>query len=170
MAGLVAGVVGVVLIMGARLSGGADLWGIGLCVIGVIALALATLSVRGASSGGNLLMIVGLQMLVGSAILAVPPLVMGVGPVALSWPLVAAFSYTVIVPGLAATFVWFVLVNRVGATRAATFHFLNPVFGVAIAAMVLGEPVRLTDGIGVLIVTAGILAVQLSRQARPKKA
>ena len=54
--------------------------------------------------------------------------------------------------------------NPVGATRAATFHFLNPVFGVAIASLLLGEKLGPQDIVGVLIVTGGILAVQLSRQ------
>jgi EamA domain-containing membrane protein RarD len=52
------------------------------------------------------------------------------------------------------------------ATRAATFHFLNPVFGVAIAAVLLGEGLSWVDALGVAIVAAGILAVQLSR-AKP---
>jgi hypothetical protein len=64
---------------------------------------------------------------------------------------------------LAATLTWFFLVNRVGAVRAATFHFLNPVFGVAIAAVLLGERLGPLDMIGVAVVTAGILAVQVSR-------
>ena len=69
--GLVAGVVGVALIMGSRLQAGVDFFGVGLCVVGVIALTFATMSVRGASSGGNFLMVVGLQMLVGSVVLGV---------------------------------------------------------------------------------------------------
>jgi probable blue pigment (indigoidine) exporter len=58
-------------------------------------------------------------------------------------------------------------VERIGATRAATFHFLNPFFGVAIAATLLGEALGLLDLVGVTIITLGILAVQLSR-ARSK--
>jgi drug/metabolite transporter (DMT)-like permease len=69
--GLVAGVIGVTIIMGARLQGGVDLYGLSLCVVGVIALTFATLAVRGATSGGNFLMVVGLQMLVGSAALGI---------------------------------------------------------------------------------------------------
>ncbi|MCA8878700.1 MAG: DMT family transporter [Rhodobacteraceae bacterium] len=164
VAGLAAGIGGVILIMGSRLGGGADPAGIGYCVIGVLALAAATLSVRGATSGGNVLMIVGLQMLVGAAALAVPALIAPFPPLHLTPRLVAAFLYTVFVAGLAATFLWFVLVNRIGATRAATFHFLNPAFGVAIAWAVLGEPVHPTDMVGVAIIAAGILAVQLSKQ------
>ncbi|WP_338549887.1 DMT family transporter [Roseovarius phycicola] len=164
--GLVAGVIGVGLIMGSRLQGGADLYGIGLCVAGVIALTFATLSVRGATSGGNFLMIVGLQMLVGSAVLGAVGVATETIEVAWSWQLIAAFAYTTLVPGLAATLVWFWLVNRIGAIKAATFHFLNPFLGVVIAALILGETLRLWDIIGVTIVTLGILAVQLSRQAK----
>lgn len=164
MFGLVAGVAGVALIMGARLSGQVDIVGIALCAIGVVALAVATMSVRGASSGGNVLMIVGLQMLVGSVVLAVPAALLEDLTVTLSWQLVVAFIYTTLVPGLTATLVWFLLVQRVGAIKAATFHFLNPFFGVAIAAMLLGEGLGLLDYVGVAIIAVGILAVQLSKQ------
>jgi len=170
VAGLVAGFAGVALIMGSRLSGGVDIYGVVLCVLGVLALTLATMSVRGASSGGNVLMIVGLQMLIGSAVLSAVAVSTEEWSVTWSWQLGAAFAYTTLVPGLAATVVWFMLVNRIGATRAATFHFLNPFFGVAIAALLLGERLGPLDLIGVGIVMFGILAVQLSRQrpaARP---
>lgn len=162
--GLVAGLVGVALIMGARLQGGVDLYGLILCAIGVVSLTLATLAVRGASSGGNLLMIVGLQMLVGSAILCVPALLFEPFVVVWNWQLAVAFLYTTLVPGLAATLVWFLLVQRIGAVKAATFHFLNPFFGVTIAAILLGEALGALDIVGVVIVAVGILAVQLSRQ------
>ena len=164
--GLVAGIAGVTIIMGARLNGGVDLYGLGLCVAGVIALTFATLSVRGATSGGNFLMVVGLQMLVGSAVLAVAAVPLETFEVDWSWTLAAAFVYTTLVPGLAATLTWFWLVNRIGAVRAATFHFLNPFFGVAIAALVLSETLSVQDLIGVAVIMLGILAVQLSRQKR----
>lgn len=162
--GLVTGVIGVSIIMGTRLQGGADLYGVALCVGGALALALATLTMRGATSGGNFVMVVGLQMLVGSAVLGVIGLATEPLIIDWSWTLVAAFLYTTLVPGLAATLVWFLLVNRIGAVKAATFHFLNPFFGVAIAAVVLGEKLGPSDIIGVAVVMVGILAVQLSRQ------
>lgn len=166
--GLLAGVAGVALIMGTRISAGVDFFGILLCVIGVLALAVATLALRGATSGGNFMMVVGLQMLVGSAILFVAaPLTeeIFVNP---TLRLGLAFAYTTLVPGLMATFIWVLLLNRIGAIRAATFHFLNPVFGVAVASVILGEKLGLLDMIGVAVVTLGILAVQLSRQTAPK--
>lgn len=162
--GLLAGVIGVALIMGARLQGSVDLFGLMLCVIGMVSLTVATLSVKGASTGGNFLMIVGLQMLVGSAILWVPAIAFETLAVTWTWQLSVAFAYTVLVPGLAATLIWFMLVDRIGATPAAVFHFLTPFFGVSIAALLLGEELGSMDVIGVLIITAGILAVQLSKQ------
>ncbi len=161
--GLFAGIAGVAIIMGARLQAGVDLLGVLYCGIGVLALAFATMALRTASSGGNLLMVIGLQMLVGAAALAVIGLPTETLSVTWSWQLIAAFAYTTLVPGLAATWVWFLLVERIGAVRAATFHFLNPVFGVAIAALLLGEALGGRDVLGVAIVTAGILAVQLAR-------
>ncbi|SFE54387.1 DMT family transporter [Roseivivax sediminis] len=166
--GLVAGVAGVSVIMGARLSGGMDPVGVALCVVGSASLAAATLSLRQASSGGNMLMVVGLQMLVGAAVLAVPA-GFETHVVEPSWALFWAFLYTTLVPGLAATLVWFWLVDRIGAVRAATFHFLNPFFGVAIAAVLLGEALGPLDAIGVAIIAGGILAVQLAR-ARVRRA
>lgn len=165
--GLLAGTIGVAIIMGARLSGGVDLTGLILCGIGVLALTFATLAVRGASSGGNLLMVVGLQMLVGSAALAPFAIMLETFEITYSWKLAAAFSYTILVPGLAATWVWFALVARIGTVKAATFHFLNPFLGVAVAALLLGEPLGGLDALGVLVIMLGILAVQLSKQ-RPR--
>ena len=164
IAGLMAGVIGVGLIMGTRISAGVDLYGVALCGIGVMALAVATLALRGATSGGNFMMVVGLQMLVGSSILLVSALLFEDIYFNPTLSLALAFAYTTLFPGLIATFIWVLLLNRIGPLRAATFHFLNPVFGVAVASVLLGERLGLMDMVGVLIVTLGILAVQLSRQ------
>ncbi|UWQ95924.1 DMT family transporter [Rhodobacteraceae bacterium M385] len=162
--GMVAGFAGVAIIMAQRFSGGADPYGIALCLIGAVALAAATLTVKSASSeGGNLLMIVGLQMIVGSAALLLPAMAFETLTVDWTRPFILAFIYTTLMPGLAATLIWFLLVGRIGATRAATYHFLNPVFGVAIAFAFLSEQLSWTDALGVAIIAGGILAVQRSR-------
>ncbi|WP_299601467.1 DMT family transporter [uncultured Tateyamaria sp.] len=164
--GLVLGITGVILIMSARLDAGVDLFGVALCVIAAVALTVATLSMRTMSSGGNLMMVVGLQMFVGAVVLGIASAMIETIEVTPTPALYAAFAYTVLVPGLAATWIWFALVARIGATKAATFHFLNPFFGVAIAAALLGERLGAQDILGVAIITVGILAVQLSRQTK----
>lgn len=164
VAGMVAGFTGVALIMAQRFGGGADPYGIILCLIGAVALAAATLTVKSASSdGGNLLMIVGLQMVVGSVALLFPALAFETLTVDWTTPFILAFIYTTLMPGLAATLIWFLLVGRIGPTRAATYHFLNPVFGVAIAFALLSEQLSWVDGLGVAIIAGGILAVQRAR-------
>lgn len=162
-AGLIAGFAGVALIMGARMQAGADPVGVVLCIMGSVALAVATLTVRGASGGGNLLMVVGLQMLVGCA--ALIPVAALTEALVIDWsgPLIAAFSYQVLVPGVVATVLWFALVGRIGAVRASTFHFLNPIFGLGIAALLLGEHIGPLDLIGAAIAMVGILMVQRAR-------
>ncbi len=162
--GLLAGFAGVSVIMGSRVSAGIDLNGVAMCGLGALALTFATLAVRGATSGGNFMMVVGLQMLVGSAVLFVAAPFFETIYFNPTLPVLLAFTYTTLFPGLVATLIWFMLLNRIGAIRAATFHFLNPVFGVTVAAILLGERLGPMDAVGVLITTLGILAVQLSRQ------
>ncbi len=168
IAGLFAGFAGVALIMSSRISAGVDMFGVMLCGLGALALTFATLAVRGATSGGNFMMVVGLQMLVGSAVLFVAAPIFETIYIHPTIPLALAFTYTTLFPGLLATLIWFLLLDRIGATRAATFHFLNPVFGVTIAAILLGEKLGPLDAVGVGVTTLGILAVQLSRQPAPK--
>ncbi|SMP04167.1 DMT family transporter [Shimia sagamensis] len=167
--GLIVGFGGVLLIMAGRISDGVDLFGVLLCVIGATALAIATLAVRNASSGGNMMMIVGLQMFVGAIVLLGASLVFETWTVNWNPKMLTAFIYTILAPGLFATWIWFALVARIGAVKAATFHFLNPFFGVAIAAMVLGEKLGFWDIVGVAVICAGILAVQLSKQSHTAK-
>ena len=152
IAGLIAGIAGVLLIMGARITQGVDLYGMTLCALGALALSFATLAVRGAVSGGNMIMVVGLQMLVGSAALWGPALVFETWEFNWTPTVIAAFVYTIVMSGLVATSIWFWLVNRIGAVRAATFHFLKPFFGVLNASVLLGEAVRPLDILGVIII------------------
>jgi drug/metabolite transporter (DMT)-like permease len=165
MLGLTVGFGGVLVIMLDKLSGSSASLGMTLCLIGVAALAAATLYVgRMMSSNKNVLMLVGLQMLVGSITLFPFSLIFETWSIEWSTSFLLAFLYTILFPGLLGTLIWFFLVRRIGPVKAATFHFLNPFFGVLVAAIILSEPLSLRDGIGVTIIMAGILLVQLSRK------
>lgn len=163
--GLATGFSGVVLIMSGRIAGGVDPAGVGLCLLGLLALSVATLALRGAAAGGNVAMVVGLQMLVGAVtLLPLGLAVESVSEIEPALPLLLAFAYTTLVPGVLATLIWFALVRRIGATPASAFHLLNPALGVGIAAALLGETLSALDWLGVAVVSAGIAAVQLSRR------
>ena len=165
VAGLGIGFLGVTLIMGFRLNTGISELGLIYCVLGAVALSIATLAVRNTNSEGNLMVIVGYQMLIGGASLSIFSIMLETYIIVFNWTLLVAFVYTTLVPGLIATVIWFWLVNEIGAVKAATFHLLNPFFGVSIAAVVLGEPLGVSDYLGVFIVTIGILLVQTSKQS-----
>jgi drug/metabolite transporter (DMT)-like permease len=115
-------------------------------------------------------MIVGLQMLFGGVIL-LPAIFLLEDPesVRITTSLMLAFTYLTFVPGVLATFIWFYMVRRIGATHAAAFHFLNPAFGVIIANLLLGELIGFQDVIGVGMIMASILVVQLSRPRVQRK-
>ena len=164
--GLVLGFIGVLIIMNTRIQNINDLGAISLCVLGAISLAIATLSVKNATSGGNLWIIVGYQMIIGSIALLPFALLLEVINIAWSFKLIIAFFYTTLIPGLLATWVWFVLVSKVGAVKGATYHFLNPFFGVLIAYIILKESIGLSDYIGVIVVSVGIIIVQISRNVK----
>ena len=165
MLGLIVGFGGVLVIMLDKLSSSNAYLGMTLCLIAVAALAGATLYVgRMMSLNKNVVMIVGLQMLVGSITLFPFSLIFETWNIEWSTSFVLAFLYTTLVPGLLGTLIWFFLVRRIGPVKAATFHFLNPFFGVLVAAFILSEPLSISDGIGVTIIMAGILLVQLSRK------
>jgi len=170
MLGLTVGFGGVLVIMLDKLSSSNAYLGMTLCLIAVAALAGATLYVgRMMSLNNNVVMIVGLQMLVGSITLFPFSLIFETWNIEWSTSFVLAFLYTTLVPGLLGTLIWFFLVRRIGPVKAATFHFLNPFFGVLVAALILSEPLSMSDGIGVTIIMAGILLVQLSRKKIAKE-
>ena len=166
--GISLGFLGVLIIMSTRWSFGFELVGIILCVIASLALCIATLTVKQAQLGNNLLMVVGLQMIVGFVFTLIPALLLeSVGPIAFSWDLFGAFLYQIIGPGLFGTWLWFKLVNRIGPTKASSFHFLNPFLGIAVAAVLLSEKITIYDVLGVLVITIGIIAVQLTKKRPP---
>lgn len=167
VAGLVLGFAGVVYIMGSRMSGGGeDPFGILLSFTGVVGLAVGTALVKKGDFGTGLLMVVGLQMFVGSfALLPFALALESVSEVTLNPAFLVAFAYIVLLPGIVATFLWFTLLERGSATDAASYHFLNPVFGVVIAWIVLAEPLGWSDAVGVALVAGGILIVNRARSS-----
>ena len=165
--GLVAGMAGVLLIMIDRTGDQTKLLGFLLCSTALLALAGATLLLGNFfRSNKNILMIVGLQMFVGFIFLL--PLTILFEKWLINWSLIfiLSFIYQILMPGVLGTLIWFLLVKRIGATKSAAFHFLNPFFGVMIAAAILAEKISLKDGIAVVIIMLGILAVQISHRKR----
>ena len=162
--GIVLGISGVLVIMIDKTVDQSKFVGIFLCSLALLALVVATILIGNAfSNNKNLMIIISLQMLVGCIVLLPFTIIFEKWFVNLSALFIIAFSYQILMSGLLGTLIWFLLVKRIGATKAAAFHFLNPFFGVLIAAAILAEPLSFRDCIGVVIIMVGILVVQIKR-------
>ncbi len=164
--GLAMGFSGVLWVMGERVAGGVDPLGVALGLLGTAALAVATVTVKRVAFGTSILMVVALQMAVGAlGCLPVALLLEDVTAIEVNPVSIAAFLYQVLFPGILATVLWFTLVKRISAASASSYHFLNPIFGVAFAWALLGERLTATDAIGVALVAGGILLVNRPQRA-----
>ena len=161
LAGLIIGLLGLILIVYSTLPNRLNVIGILFCFIGVIALAIATIVVRN-STNKNMIMMIGIQMMVGSFTLLPLSIAFEVWEINLTLRLITSFLYTTIFPGLIATLIWFKLIYSIGPIKAAAFHFLNPFFGVLIANIILSESLYWQQLLGVSLVTVAILSLQLS--------
>jgi drug/metabolite transporter (DMT)-like permease len=159
--GLFLGLAGVFLIVYDKTANQINILGIVLCIIAVLGFAGASIIVGNSlNDNNNLFMIVGLQMIVGSVTLLPLSIIFETWTIKISSIFIISFAYLILIPGLIGTLLWFSLIIKVGGTRASTFHFLNPFFGVAIASAILSEPITSRGWIGIVIIMLGILAVQ----------
>ncbi|WP_433302707.1 EamA family transporter [Actinoplanes sp. CA-030573] len=80
---------------------------------------------------------------------------------------VLAVLYVALVSTLAGFAAWGFLLRRYGASTVAPFSMLVPFFGMASAALVLGEPIRPAGVAGGVLVVGGILLGLLRRRPVP---
>ena len=76
--------------------------------------------------------------------------------------LIASFIYLVLVLSVGASLIWFWLLRHGEASRVTAFYYLTPVFGLALSALFLHEPVGWHDLFGLAAIAAGISIVQRS--------
>jgi probable blue pigment (indigoidine) exporter len=170
VAGMVLGFGGVIAIVLARLgSGTANPADIGLAFAGVLGSVASTVVFKKWCGGLDLRAVTGLQLLAASLILLPFALVFEGGPRAdLSPAFVASFVYVVLVMSVGASLLWFWLLTHGEASRVSAYYFLTPVFGLALAALLLREPVGVRDLGGLIAIALGISLVQRnSKEAVP---
>jgi O-acetylserine/cysteine efflux transporter len=80
----------------------------------------------------------------------------------MSWASVGALLFISGLSTLWGWAVWGALIRRYGASTVAPFSMLVPFFGLASAALVLGESIHVTDIIGGVLVVGGVLTGALA--------
>ena len=154
-----AGVVGIMLARAGTTSAlPAD---VALAFAGNVALACSTVVFKWLRTGAHLVTITGIQLLCAALVLVPVAACFEGSPVATPTPeLIASFVYLVVVLSIVASLLWFWLLTRGEASRVSAFYFLTPVFGLALGALLLHEPVSFRDLIGLAAIASGIALVQ----------
>ncbi len=164
IAGLLLGFSGVLVIMYQRAQSGSELIGIFLCFIALLATTIATLILSKINiKKENVLMIVGLQMIIGCITLL--PFSYFFEDWIIKWHVnfVLTFTYLSLFPGIIAPLIWFYLQKEIGTVRFSSFHFLNPIFGVFLSFLLLSEKLSFFDFIGIAVVTIGLYLIQIAK-------
>lgn len=155
--GAVAGVVGVLLIVGLG-AGAVDGWGVAASVGALLANALGSvLTKRWRDGGAPLLASTAWQLVYGGAALAVVAVLVEDAPPALdATGLLAVGFLSILATGLA--FVcWFAGISRLPVALVGVIGLLNPVTGVLLGTLVGGETLTLAQAAGIALVLIGIL-------------
>ena len=166
LCGLVVGLFGVLLIMLQRVEREYEMFGIALCLLGLLATTFSTLIITKINiNKDNILIVVGLQMLAGSLFLLPLSYFLEVWSVSFSITFLFTFLYIAAFPGIIGPVIWFYLQKEIGAVKYSSFHFLVPFFGIGISYCILGETLTLTDMIGVFIIIFGLYLVNRDKQS-----
>src|SRR5438067_1369582 len=72
----------------------------------------------------------------------------------------AAQTYLIVGVSWVGMLIWFWLLRHGDATRASAYFFLNPIFGIFLGALLLGESLHVRDFLGGAVVALGIWLVQ----------
>lgn len=166
--GLVLGFGGVVFVMGARLNDAGQLdtpGGMLLSFIGVVCLVAATLLFKRYPPREHGFVVNAVQLGAAGLALILPALLFEHPEQAqINAPLIWSFLYLVLVISIGASLLWFWLLKRGEASAVSSYYFLTPIAGIALAALLLGEPFGLRDALGLVAVATGIALI--NRPAR----
>lgn len=153
------GVIALVLVRAG--TGSAEPADVALAFCGVMASVASTIVFKRFCAGLDLRAVTGLQLSAASIVL-VPAAALLEGVPHANWSpqLIASFAYCVAVMSVGASLLWFWLLTHGEASRVSAYYFLTPVFGLALAALLLHEPVGVRDLGGLIAIAAGISLVQ----------
>jgi drug/metabolite transporter (DMT)-like permease len=161
MVGLLTSFGGVMWVMASRLGEDDHLAAMALVILSIAFLVAGTITFKRLSDPGDLVVLNAGQLLTAGVALAIPSLL---------WEPIASVRFTpsflgsqlFLIVGVSwiGMMTWFWLLTHGDATRASAWFFLNPILGLFLGALLLGEPLHVQDFAGSLAVALGIYVVQ----------
>ncbi|MBB4267311.1 EamA family transporter [Roseospira visakhapatnamensis] len=169
--GMGVGFLGVYVVLSARMLGGEDHVGMFFVLVATLAFSFGTLWYRRSATHHDAVTLNGVQNVIAGLMLA--PFVQDfVGLVSAfeSVPFVISFLHLVLGVSILDFLIWLALLRRIEAGQAASFHLLNPIFGIALSWLLIGSDIHLSDLAGAILVLAGLaLIMRASRVNRPTR-
>lgn len=154
--GIVIGFTGVLLIVATKPIGEISWFGFLLAILATISFSIGTVLHRRNTARFNLFVVNFWQSLVGGVLL-LPFAWINFRPTQILNPiLIASVLYLAIAVTIGAMGLWLLLVRRNGASTAASYHLINPFFGLILSALVFGDSIRLIDLMGVSVIAMGL--------------
>ena len=164
--GLALSYVGVVWVMWSRLGDANRPEAMALFFVAITFLVSGTIAFKRLAPTTDRLVLTGGQLLVAGLVLIGPALLVEpLGDLRLTSSFLLSQAYLIVGASWIAMLIWFWLLDHGDATRASAWFFLNPILGLALGTLLLGEPLGGNDLLGATAVAIGIWLVQRSRPA-----
>lgn len=159
--GLLTSFGGVTWVMWSRLGADNRPSAMVLMGLGTACIVAAALIFKRLAPDRDLTVLNGGQLFAAGLVLAVPSLAWEpVADVRFTSSFLGAWLYLIAGISWLAMGIWFWLLRHGDATRASAYFFLNPIFGLVLGALFLGEPMAPLDFVGSAAVALGIYLVQ----------
>jgi drug/metabolite transporter (DMT)-like permease len=151
----------VLFIMYVRVGASEPLGAMALVLLANALMVAGTVLFKRWAPSQHLVVVNGVQLLTASVLLLVPSLAFeSIGAVHWGGSFLGAIAFLALGVSCGAMLIWFWLLRAGDAARASAFFFLNPVLGLFLGALLLGEPLRGLDFAGTAGVALGIYLVQ----------
>lgn len=165
--GLGIGFAGILLIAAPQLLDGSDqsyAIGVGFILLAALGVTLSNVAIKTIVGEVDALMAMGFQLLIGSTPIAIGA-VISEDPFSIAWnpTFIASLLLLSLLGSALVYWLWFSALAAVELTRANSFSFLVPVFGLSLGIFFFGEKLSGIQITGILLILFGILLVNRSR-------
>ena len=166
--GLVLGFGGVALLV---LSGSEariiDVSGGGLLLLAAFSWSLGSVYSKTFKASGTTVANIGIQMFAGGIGLTLIGLMLGeASQIHLTGKGLGAMAYLIFFGSILGYSSYIYLLQKWPASKAGTYAYINPIVGVFLGAVLLGEPVSSNVYISAIIILGGVFLVQLSKTSK----
>jgi probable blue pigment (indigoidine) exporter len=165
LAGAVAGVVGVLLLVGGA-TGSIDPAGVAASAAALLLSSAGAVLAKRWADGTPVVALTAWQLVFGGLVLVTVAVAVEGAPPAIDAGGAAGFVYTALVATALANLCWFAGLTKLRATTVGVVGLLNPVTGVMLGALVAHETFTGEQFAGVALVLVGILAASLAPTRR----